>query len=198
MKFDFVNLSTRWTLCGMTAAACALAGLNTLALGRRIQPPACTILVDQPRVVVLKSRRILHLFDGGRLVRSYPIDLGFAPEGDKRLAGDGRTPEGRFRVVTKNPASPYHRFLGIDYPDFDAISEGRRHRHITPGEAAAISWALAEGVCPDWSTPLGGGVGIHGHRQGWDWTAGCVALADDHVTELFDALRIGDPIEILP
>ena len=49
-----------------------------------------------------------------------------------------------------------------------------------------------------WTTSLGGGLGIHGHGAGSDWTAGCVALDDHDVEELFNVLRLGDPVEILP
>ena len=151
-----------------------------------------------PRVVVLKARRVLHLFDGTRLVRSYPVDLGVSPNGPKRRRGDGRTPVGKFRIVTKNADSRYHRFLGIDYPDLAIAEWGRANGLISPGEVAAIRRTLATGRCPNWNTALGGGIGIHGHRGGRDWTGGCVALSDAHVEELFSVLRIGDPVEILP
>lgn len=180
-------------LCGFTVLAAYGPGRGSMGEGPLV------INLTEPRVVILKSRRVLHLFDGEQLVRSYPIDLGLAPIGDKRLAGDGRTPEGLFRIVTKNPASPFHRFLGIDYPHADAVKHGLASGLITLGEAAAILKELQTGVCPDWSTSLGGGLGIHGAGgRGFDWTAGCVALADSHSTELFDALRIGDSVEILP
>jgi len=180
-------------------AVAALLGTVLGAYGSIGRAPDLTpILVSSPRVVVLKSKRLLHLFDGDRLVRSYPIDLGVSPQEDKRLAADGRTPEGLFRIVTKNPRSPFHRFLGLDYPDLDAVEHGLTSRLITFGEAAAILRARGAGVCPDWSTVLGGGIGIHGRRRGWDWTAGCIALADRHVDELFGILRLGDPVEILP
>ncbi len=154
--------------------------------------------VSSPRVVVLKGQRLLHLFDGETLVRTYPIDLGTDPVGPKVYRGDGRTPLGAFRVVTKNAESRYHRFLGLDYPHEDAVARGLRQGLISPGEAASIRNALDKGCCPDWGTALGGGIGIHGDRRGRDWTAGCIALADEDVGELFSVLRIGDPVEFLP
>jgi len=156
------------------------------------------ISLDEPRVVVLKSKRMLHLLDGETLVRSYPVDLGVSPVGTKERQGDGRTPLGGFRVVTKNRDSTYHRFLGIDYPDGSAVERGLARGLISRGEAASIRSALREGRCPDWGTALGGGIGIHGGRTGRDSTAGCIALSDEHVDELFSVLRIGDPVEIRP
>lgn len=156
------------------------------------------ISVSFPRVVVVKSKRVLHLLDGERLVRTYAIDLGTVPAGPKRRKGDGCTPVGRFRVVAKNAQSPYHRFIGLDYPDLATTAWGLVSGLISPGEAASIRRALEAGRCPDWRTALGGGIGIHGRRIGRDWTGGCIALADEHVEELFSVLRIGDPVEVLP
>jgi murein L,D-transpeptidase YafK len=157
-----------------------------------------SLILTRPHVVVLKSGRKLHLFDGERLVRSYPVDLGLDPIGQKVVARDTRTPVGTFRIVSTNAASPYHRFLGLDYPDASAARFGLTAGLISPGEAAGIVQALTAGRRPSWSTDLGGGVGIHGRRRGLDWTGGCIAMDDRQVEELFDVLRIGDRVEILP
>ncbi len=154
--------------------------------------------VAAPSAVILKSDHVLHLFDGDALVRTYAIDLGTSPVGPKRREGDGRTPEGIFRVVTKNADSPYHRFIGISYPDLDAVEWGFARGLVSPGQAASIRRALVAGQCPDWRTALGGGIGVHGRRIGRDWTGGCIAVSNEHIEELFSVLRIGDPIEILP
>jgi murein L,D-transpeptidase YafK len=159
--------------------------------------------VTNPHVVILKSKRRLYLLDGPTLVRTYPIALGPSPVGDKLLAGDGRTPEGVFRICTKKRWSEHHRFLGIDYPDAETARRGLAEGLLTPGEAEAISTARGEGRCPPWLTAVGGGIGLHGHgqagpRTGTDWTAGCIALADRDIEELFDVLRFGDEVEILP
>ncbi len=156
------------------------------------------VSLTNPRIIILKSKRVLHLFNDDVLIRSYPIDLGLTPAGQKRLAGDGRTPVGAFRIVTKNATSPYHRFLGIDYPSTRAVEIGLTFGLISPGEAFSIHRAVESGRRPTWGTALGGGVGIHGRRMGHDWTGGCIALANAHVEELYAVLRLGDPVEILP
>lgn len=156
------------------------------------------LALDHPRVVILKARHELHLFDGDQLIRTYPIDLGENPTGTKLRKNDRRTPEGRFRVVTKNATSPYHRFIGLNYPGKADADRGLATGLISPGEAAGIRRAEAAGDRPNWSTELGGGIGIHGHRRGHDWTGGCIAVSDAHVSELFSILRVGDPVEVLP
>ena len=52
----------------------------------------------------------------GRLVREYRIALGFAPEGDKARQGDGKTPEGVFKIDRRNDRSQFHLSLGLNYP----------------------------------------------------------------------------------
>ena len=161
------------------------------------------LTLANPRVVVLKSKRRLHLFDGLTLVRTYPMALGPDPVGDKRRAGDGRTPEGVFRICTKKQDSRHHRFLGLDYPNAKTARRGLTEGLLTPGEARAITAATVTGRCPSWLTALGGGIGLHGCGDttpgpGSDWTAGCIALANRDIEELFDVLRLGDEVEILP
>lgn len=163
-----------------------------------LAPPFVPLKVAQPHVVILKGRRVLYLFDGHQLVRTYVIDLGTNPVGPKARDDDGRTPEGRFRIVTRNPSSRYGRFLGISYPDEAAARRGVAEGYLSPGEADEIREALAAGCCPSWTTSLGGGLGLHGGGRGADWTAGCVALHDADVEELFAVLRVGDVVEILP
>lgn len=160
--------------------------------------PGGAMNVKSPRVVILKAARTLHLFDGQRLVRTYPLDLGRSPIGQKQRKNDGRTPIGFFEVATKNFDSPYHRFIGINYPGATAADWGLARGLISEGQHQSILRALSHGMQPDGSTALGGGIGIHGRRKNRDWTGGCAALSDEHVEELYSVLRIGDPIEILP
>jgi murein L,D-transpeptidase YafK len=175
-------------------------GWGAASSGRQTAPPGSEDRLDvrNPHVVVLKSKRKLHLFDGQRLVRTYDIALGPHAIGQKFRQADGRTPEGRFRVRTRNDRSKYCRFLGIDYPDPAAAQRGLRDGLISYGEFKEIIEAHATGRCPLWTSALGGGIGIHGHGTDGDWTAGCVALADEDVKELYRVLRLGDVVEILP
>jgi len=156
------------------------------------------LVVRSPRVVVIKKSRLLYLYDGEDLVRTYRINIGQHAQGGKVRDGDMRTPIGRFHIVTSNPDSPYHRFLGIDYPNERAVVSGLSLGLITEGEAEALRTALAEGRCPDWSTALGGGIGLHGGRIGPGSTAGCVAVSDSDIETLYHVLRLGDPVEIWP
>lgn len=134
-------------------------------------------------VVVNKSARRLYLMQGGRVTRAYPIALGFQPIGHKRQRGDGRTPEGRYRLDWKNPNSGFHRSIHVSYPD-----------------ALDLMRAEFRGV------PAGGMIMIHGQPnqraepgpiQG-DWTQGCIAVSNPAMDEIWALTAPSTPIEILP
>lgn len=141
--------------------------------------------VRADRVVVQKSQRRLTLYQGSTVLKIYRVSLGGAPVGAKQQEGDQRTPEGRYVLDTRNPHSSYHLALHVSYP--------------TPQETKAAS---ARGISP------GGDIMVHGlpNGLGWfgrlhrlrDWTAGCVALTDREIEEIWAAVPDGTPIEILP
>ncbi len=137
-------------------------------------------------VVVHKEARKMFLMHDDTVLRSYYIGLGFAPDGHKEIEGDGKTPEGRYVIDQKNPNSKFHLSLGISYPN-----------------NADRSYANSIGKSP------GGDIFIHGNqdlkhriKQGWryffdkDWTAGCIAVTDAEMTEIYSMIGIGTPIFI--
>ena len=68
-------------------------------------------------IVVKKHKRRMYLFSGNEIIKSYKVDLGFAPEGHKKFEGDGKTPEGTYKIDRKNRNSKYHLSIGISYPN---------------------------------------------------------------------------------
>lgn len=134
-------------------------------------------------ILIEKAARKMTVFRDGTALKTYRIALGFAPQGAKQREGDGRTPEGRFRIDRRNAASAYHLSLGLDYP---RPADRRR--------------AQAAGYSP------GGDIFIHGQpnsRKGLpsltqDWTAGCIAVSDAEIRELWAAVAIGTEVEIRP
>jgi murein L,D-transpeptidase YafK len=131
------------------------------------------------QVQVHKADRKMYLFHHAKLLKSYDIGLGFAPEGHKEFEGDGKTPEGQYYISHKNPNSRFHLSLGISYPN--------------PADKA---FAEAQGKSP------GGDIFIHGGPKGpvntRDWTWGCVALTDEEMEEVYSMVNPGTPIFILP
>lgn len=137
------------------------------------------------RIVVHKARHELVLLSKGQPVRTYRVALGGGGPGPKVQEGDGKTPEGQYRISGRNPNSAFHLSLRISYPE--------------PNEVAA---AKSRGVSP------GGDIMIHGlpNGTGWlgerhllsDWTAGCIAVTNAEIEELWRVVKDDTPIEILP
>ncbi|MBD3785968.1 MAG: L,D-transpeptidase family protein [Sphingomonadales bacterium] len=132
------------------------------------------------QVQVYKSKRRMHLFSDKELVKTYKIALGGNPVGKKQFEGDYKTPEGFYFIDRRNPNSAYHLSLGISYPN----AEDR-------------AFAAAQGRKP------GGDIFIHGRAgknkgRGKDWTAGCIAVKDEEIEELYAMIANGTPIWIFP
>ena len=131
-----------------------------------------------PPVTALMARkadRQLLLLNGDQVLRRYRFQLGFQPEGHKLHQGDGRTPEGQYWIDRRNPQSAYHLSLGISYPN---------------GQDRARAWAM--GMSP------GGDIFIHGtprEVEGQrDWTAGCIAVTNREIEEIYAMVPTGVPI----
>ena len=131
------------------------------------------------RVVVVKGKRQMFLMNDERILKKYRIGLGFAPQGDKRVEGDGRTPEGRYTIDRRNPNSSFYLSLGISYPNKWDVAR-----------------AKALGESP------GGDIFIHGEAakrpDGQDWTAGCISVTNQQMQEIYTMVRDGTIIDIHP
>ena len=180
------------------AAAAAVLFLGPPARMQFMEKHKLASPLKDPRLVVRKKARTLELYDGQKLVKSYTVVLGFAPEGDKEIEGDGKTPEGKFYVFTKNSQSKFHLSLGISYPAKDDAQRGLAAGLITRSEHDDISKAIESGKMPPQKTALGGEIYIHGGGIANDWTWGCVAMNNAEIEELFETVPVGTPVEILP
>jgi lipoprotein-anchoring transpeptidase ErfK/SrfK len=148
-------------------------------------PPPLDALPIVDRVVVKKSSRRLLLMHGGNVVRSYHVNLGLNPTGQKERSGDFRTPEGTYRVERRNPRSDFFLSLKVSYPN--PLDLKRAHAH-------------------HWDT--GGSIMIHGlpnqlkhepeYYESHDWTDGCIAVSNADMTEIWMLTPDDTPIDILP
>lgn len=165
----------------LTAAA-AFCGVVAWAHwpSRKLDPSA-----RADRVVVHKSDRLLRLMKGETVLKTYRVSLGGNPLGPKQREGDQRTPEGEYRIDYRNPASSFHLALHISYP--------------SPADSERAQRA---------GLPAGGDIMIHGtpNGYGWigrlhrlrDWTAGCVAVTDREIEEIWNAVPDGTPVSLRP
>jgi murein L,D-transpeptidase YafK len=150
------------------------------------------------RIVIRKGQRQLLVYSGTKLLRTYPVGLGFNPLSDKFKEGDGATPDGEFYIFTKNAESKYLLSLGISYPNREDAERGLKSGLIAQTQYQQIVRAIRAGKMPPQDTPLGGQICIHGRGSNRDWTWGCIALDDPNIRELFRAVRVGTKVTIEP
>ena len=139
----------------------------------------------RPAIVVVKDAHLMTVYARGEPVKTYRVELGFNWIADKRQEGDGATPEGRYRIVTRmdNLSSDYYRALLIDFPNAEDGAQFARARKT--GELPA-------------SARVGGLIEIHGSGgRGHDWTNGCVAVTNAEMDDLFRRVGVGTPVTII-
>ena len=136
-------------------------------------------------VLVIKSEGKLYLKKDGKVFGEYPVVFGANPKGHKLQEGDERTPEGEYVLDYKKEDSAFYKAIHISYPnEFD------------------IERAKNNGVEP------GGAIMIHGQKTdiGWlalisqyfNWTDGCIAVSNNDMDEIWEAVDAGTPIKIKP
>jgi murein L,D-transpeptidase YafK len=146
------------------------------------QAEAVLQLPEIDYIRVEKAARVMVLYSAGQPVHTITgIQLGDAPVGPKRFQGDEKTPEGRYTIDYGNPQSSFHLSLHISYPD-----------------ARDVAFARSQG------RNAGGLIMIHGQPNGWpagrvpgDWTDGCIAVSNEEIEALYEAVPDGAVIDIV-
>lgn len=152
---------------GFAIAALALSGACVQA-----PPPAAPPMAD--RVVVQKSKRTLELLRDGKVFATFPAALGREPRGPKQQEGDGRTPEGLYRMQSR-----YTRALHVSYPD-ERDRERARAVGVDPGGAIFV-----HGLPPDYGP-------FDPPRWYRDWTEGCISVGNVAIAKTTGELRRGN------
>lgn len=156
----------------IAGAALGMAGCSTSKFQNYSGPQA-------DRVQIFKERGVMQLIGGTSLLKTYGFELGFNPVGHKQIEGDGRTPEGVYRMNRRNPKSRFHLSLGISYPN-------RQDQ----------DYARSIGKSP------GGDIFIHGTPDAYvgkpDWTWGCVAVSNPEIEEIYAMVADNAMVLIAP
>lgn len=182
MRYQSRNNSSpgRATVTKLTRRAVLLSGVAAIAACS--QTPTKFLDYDGPAVtgvMLYKSQKVMLLMHDDQVLRSFRFELGSQPWGHKQFEGDGRTPEGTYLINRRNPNSAFHLSLGISYPDTNDVA-----------------FAESQGRLP------GGEIFIHGTPDFYlgqpDWTAGCIAVTNDEIEEIYAMVRDGTPIWLFP
>ena len=143
-------------------------------------------------VRVYKSRHLLEVYYKGRFYRSYRAVFGRNLDTSaKAFAGDRRTPEGNYLIISKYPSRRWRWFLKLNYPNMIDLSryEELRAAHEIPTVAGRPANA-------------GGSIGIHGtdvpmlNEGNINWTTGCISVDNGSVDELEALLPVGTLVVI--
>lgn len=136
-------------------------------------------------IVINKADRVLTLYRNGQQVLSYPVRLGLNGIREKQYQGDGATPEGRYRVISKGGQgqTQIYRALVLDYPN-----EDDRRRYQLGRKTGQIPASQA----------IGGQIEIHGvENERMAQTLGCVMLDNAQMALLYDRVAKGTPVTIV-
>ena len=175
-----MNAAAIWTVLLLAVPTAASTVIDQSAAGT---PPTTEVQAD--RIVVHKKNRAMNLMKKGEILKTYKIALGGNPEGPKQRQGDHKTPEGLYRIDSRNPRSQFHLALHISYPNAEDRARARR-MGVSPGGAIMIHG-------------LGKSFGWIGSRHtSVDWTDGCIAVTNEEIEEIWRLVPLGTPIEILP
>ncbi len=138
-------------------------------------------------IVVKKTQRQMYLKNGDSIIKQYRIALGGNPIGSKQKEGDQKTPEGKYYIEFHNPKSSYHLSLRISYPNAEQKEWATKNNYSAGGDIMIHGY-------PNWAPNV---LFDYIHKN-FDWTDGCIAVTNSEITEIYNLVKDGTPIEIYP
>jgi len=135
-------------------------------------------------VIVDKSVHKAYMVHEGKLVRSYSCEIGYNSANQKLFAGDGATPEGKYRIAdVRRNGSKYYKALLLDYPN-----DADQKRFRTNKSKGLITRHAR----------IGKNIEIHGGGgKNRDWTDGCVALMNEDMDSIMKYVEVGTLVTIV-
>ena len=137
------------------------------------------------KIEILKAKRQMNVYQNGKLLKTYKIALGPNPVGPKEIQGDGKTPEGVYKIDGKNPNSLYHKNLSVSYPNARDIARAKKLGKSPGGDIKIHGIGKTYGY-------LGPLHALH------DWTLGCIAVTNEEIDEIYARTPVGTEVEIKP
>ena len=159
------------------------------------------------KILVIKSDYRLYLISEGVRYASFRIALGSNPVGHKVEEGDGRTPEGTYRIISHSDQSTFYKNLRISYPNAEDIRRAQA-RGVSPGgdvvvhgvKNVATSWIKwASEHVRDWTGYEKTDEILDEYSARiYNWTQGCIAMSNADMDLIYDLVEDATEIEIRP
>src|SRR5271169_3060529 len=120
--------------------------LSCISASPEATAPKADVLADrlsslsgQIRLIIWKSQYTVTIYKGDDPVKTYRAVFGKGfQDGDKRMQGDKRTPEGEFYICTMNHSKRFYKFMGLSYPDLKHAEYGLKSGMISLSEYVLI------------------------------------------------------------
>jgi murein L,D-transpeptidase YafK len=147
--------------------------------------PGAVAQVDS--IEIIKHRHELNLIKDDKILKTYKVSLGRQPVGRKVDKDDKRTPEGHYKIRRKLADTDYHKSLILNYPTAEEKADAEA-RGLNIGDHLCIHGIRSYlQYMPYFMQKL--------HR--WiDWTAGCIAVSNTEIDEIFEEVEEGTPVVI--
>jgi murein L,D-transpeptidase YafK len=170
--------------------------LPTIGFGQKIKTREIervskkTILIKTNiRIIIDKSDYFLRVYNEKELLARYPVVFGKEINKDKYKQGDGRTPEGNFKIKSIAAHKKWHLMMVLDYPTEESIKkfDSRKKNGLIKKDDL-----------------IGSAIGIHGTWPNEDfcidqfknWTDGCISMKNKHLDDLKNLVQIGTTVLI--
>jgi hypothetical protein len=140
---------------------------------------------DDYAIIIDKFSRECFIYQSGKQLTKFDIELGKNWMENKKRKGDDATPEGFYKVVAKkeNPKTKYYKALLLDYPN----GEDKKRFELNK-----LKGLLRK------NDQIGNLIEIHGDGgKGIDWTNGCIALTNKDMDKVFKIASKGTPVTIV-
>ena len=146
-------------------------------------PPPPTSVPISTSILIKKSAFRLYLLESGNVVQSWPIALG-KNEGQKRVSGDMKTPNGSFPIDEVLDSS----YWTHDFHDGKGEIEGAYGPYFISLDTSALSGGAWDGI------------GIHGTHDpasiGTRASEGCIRMHNNDLLTLKNQISVGTQVTI--
>jgi murein L,D-transpeptidase YafK len=179
--------------------------LREIPLHEAIAQKGFRTLSDVNLLVDRKTFTLI-LYEDTVLIKSYRVSFGRNLNDKKKLADDGATPVGNYKICSITDDETYYKFLRINYPNLEDAAEALRKSLITQKQFNQIKFEFYYEECVEASPVLGGNIGIHGIGRlnsifknlpfVYNWTDGSIAMSNEDLDEILTVIKTGTNIVI--